>query len=288
MSLSCPRALSRSFSRSLEEEPPAAAEPETSLELELFIDELEDELPPAAAPESIELEVPVCGQEQFDALGVELPLTAEPEVVEPDALAPLVVLDGELLELVLDGAVLVLVDGEEVLPAAALEPEPVVEDWLVCALWSIVDDGLVVVALWFAETLLDVFWSPLPMFTPGLMLAPAFTSVLLMPTLASTPTFGLTFTPVLPEEDGEVCDDCVLVELCSVLVWAKALPNAPITAAAVILTASCLALIIYAPCSGGNTQGVARAMPPANRCPSVNSPQCGGERPGISVGESPP
>ncbi|HEY5897060.1 MAG TPA: hypothetical protein VIV54_05820 [Burkholderiales bacterium] len=250
------------MSESLEEEPPAAAEPETSLELELFIDELEDELPPAAAPESIELDVPVCGHEQLDALGVEPPLTAEPDVVE-------------LL-------------GSEVLPLAALEPEPVVEDWLVCALWSIVDDGLVVVALWFAETLLDVFWSPLPMFTPGLMLAPAFTSVLLMPTLASTPTFGLTFTPVLLEEDGEVCDDCVLVELCWVLVWAKALPNALITAAAVILTASCLALIIYAPCSDGNTQGAARAMPPANPCPSVNSPQCGGERPGISVGESPP
>jgi hypothetical protein len=119
----------------------------------------------------------------------------------------------------------------------------------------------VVVALWFAATLLDVFWSPLPMFTPGLMLAPAFTSVLLMPTLASTPTFGLTFTSVLVEEDGEVCDDSVLVELCSVLLWAKAPPNAPITAAAVILTASFLALIVYAPCSSGNTLFVARPMP---------------------------
>src|SRR3954466_14830063 len=40
------------------------------------------------------------------------------------------------------------------------------------------------------------------MFTPGLMFAPALTSVLLMPTFASTPTFGLTFTP--PE--GEVVE----------------------------------------------------------------------------------
>src|SRR5688572_17541380 len=48
------------------------------------------------------------------------------------------------------------------------------------------------VELWFALTLLDTDWSPLPTFTPGLMFAPAFTSVLLMPTLASTPTFGFT------------------------------------------------------------------------------------------------
>src|SRR5213075_2617991 len=57
------------------------------------------------------------------------------------------------------------------------------------------DDGLVVVALWFADVLLETFWSPEPMFTPGLMFALALTSVLLMPTFASTPTFGLTFTP---------------------------------------------------------------------------------------------
>jgi hypothetical protein len=50
------------------------------------------------------------------------------------------------------------------------------------------------VELWFAVTPLDTLWSPLPTLTPGLMFAPAFTSVLLMPTLASTPTFGFTLT----------------------------------------------------------------------------------------------
>src|SRR4051812_33001237 len=45
------------------------------------------------------------------------------------------------------------------------------------------------------------------MFTPGLMFAPALTSVLLMPTFASTPTFGLTFTP--PE--GEVVELALVV-----------------------------------------------------------------------------
>jgi hypothetical protein len=50
------------------------------------------------------------------------------------------------------------------------------------------------VELWFALTALDTLWSPLPALTPGLMFAPALMSVLLMPTLASTPTFGFTFT----------------------------------------------------------------------------------------------
>src|SRR5687768_3022207 len=50
------------------------------------------------------------------------------------------------------------------------------------------------VELWLALTPLHTFWSPLPTFTPGLMFAPALTSVLLMPTLASTPTFGFTLT----------------------------------------------------------------------------------------------
>jgi hypothetical protein len=44
---------------------------------------------------------------------------------------------------------------------------------------------------WFADVLLDTDWSPLPTFTPGLMSAEAFTSVLLTPTFASTPTLGL-------------------------------------------------------------------------------------------------
>jgi hypothetical protein len=39
-------------------------------------------------------------------------------------------------------------------PAAALS-DPVVDDWLVAALWSIVDDELMSVELWFALTLLD-------------------------------------------------------------------------------------------------------------------------------------
>jgi hypothetical protein len=110
-----------------------------------------------------------------------------------------------------------------------------------------VEDGLVVVALWLAETPLEVFWSPVPTFTPGLMFAPALTSVLLMPTFASTPTLGFTFTP--PEADveplGAGCEVVgELVVLWSVdVVWANAGPNAPITAAAVILTASCLTLM---------------------------------------------
>src|SRR5688572_9618964 len=57
-------------------------------------------------------------------------------------------------------------------PAAAL-PDPVLDDWLVDAFWSIVDDELMSVELWFALTLLDTDWSPLPTFTPGLMFAPA-------------------------------------------------------------------------------------------------------------------
>ena len=64
-----------------------------------------------------------------------------------------------------DGDVPLLVDGAA--PPAALLlvvpdalPEP--EDWLVCAPWFMVEDGLVVVALWLADT-------------------PALTSLLLMP-----------------------------------------------------------------------------------------------------------
>jgi hypothetical protein len=69
-----------------------------------------------------------------------------------------------------------------------------------------------------------------------------------MPTFASTPTFGLTFTP--PE--GDVVEP---LELEGWLLWvvfdcwsvvdvcAFAAPNAAITAAAVILTAKCRALM---------------------------------------------
>ena len=73
-------------------------------------------------------------------------------------------------------------------------PEPV--DWLVCAPCVIVEDGFVLVAFWLAlAEPVDTLESPVPRFTPAPTLAPAFTSVLLMPTFASTPTFGFTFTP---------------------------------------------------------------------------------------------
>jgi len=152
--------------------------------------------------------------------------------------------EGEVLLLVLPDGVWLLeppaAEGEElVLPEALPEPD----DWLVCALWFVVDDGLVVFALWLADTLLDVFWSPVPRFTPGLTFAPALTSLLLMPTFASTPTFGFTFTP--PEGDVLLPEplDCVDCELWSVVDWAKAEPKTLITAAAVTLTATCRTLI---------------------------------------------
>jgi len=112
---------------------------------------------------------------------------------------------------------------------------------------------LVSVELWLALTLLEVLWSPLPTFTPGLMLAPALMSVLLMPTLASTPTFGFTF----------VC--------------ANAGPNAPITAAAVILTARCLTLIM-SPFGG---------LPVHNRRKACAGNQPVGDDPHIGVGGRP-
>ena len=110
---------------------------------------------------------------------------------------------------------------------------PELEDWLVCAPWSIVEEGFVVVALWSALAPLDELTLPEPMFTSGLTFVPAFTSVLLMPTFASTPTFG--FTLVLLDVEGEV----ELEDVC-----AKAGPNAPITAAAVIPTAKFRSLML--------------------------------------------
>jgi len=154
--------------------------------------------------------------------------------------------EGEVLLVLADGPLEPLVaDGELVLPEALPEPD----DWLVCVLWVVLEDGLVVLALWFADTPLDVFWSPVPRFTPGLTFAPALTSLLLMPTLASTPTFGFTFTPpeglvLLPEPLD--CVDCVDCELWSVVDedWANAEPKTLITAAAVRLTATWGTLMI--------------------------------------------
>jgi hypothetical protein len=114
-----------------------------------------------------------------------------------------------------------------------------------------VDVGLVVVALWFALTPLETFWSPVPALIPGLMFAPALTSLLLMPTFASTPTFGFTLTP--PEGDVLLVEPelCVVCDCWSVVLddWAQTVPKAPITAAAVILTAKCRTLI-FAPMVG--------------------------------------
>ena len=77
---------------------------------------------------------------------------------------------------------------------------PEVEDWLEVAPWFIVEEEFTSVDDWFAEAPLVTLWLPLPRFTPGLMFAAAFTSVLLMPTFASTPTFGFTLSvPRLPD-----------------------------------------------------------------------------------------
>ena len=127
---------------------------------------------------------------------------------EPAAADPELLWSDELLEEVPPEALdwsdveeLVLPD---VLPLAEVEPDalPEPDDWLVCAPWFIVEDGLVVVALWLAVAPLEELTLPEPMFTSGLTFAPAFTSVLLMPTFASTPTLGLTL--VLLDVEGEV------------------------------------------------------------------------------------
>src|SRR5690242_15666067 len=113
------------------------------------------------------------------------------------------------------GALELEVDGAE--PPAAAEPL----DWVLDAPWFIVDDVFISVELWFAETLLDVDWSPPFTFTPGLTFAPAFTLLPPTPTFAFTPTFGSTV----------------------VLDWPNAGPKAPRTAAAVRLTANRLLIM---------------------------------------------
>ena len=127
---------------------------------------------------------------------------------------------GEALELVLplaDGEVELLVEGA--VPPAALEVVPVAlpEPELEVAPWFIVEDGLVVVAFWLAEAEpVDTLESPVPRFTPAPTFAPALTSVLLMPTFAST--FGLTFTPpdgaVVEPLELDGCEALLDVELC--------------------------------------------------------------------------
>jgi len=205
---------------------PAAAELSLLTSLALLL-----EVPP-------DEEVEPCGQEQF-AAGLLVLDEVLPEAL--DCEESLLLVDG----LVLDVEPEAPVEGCEVLPLAEVEPEalPEPDDWLVCAPWSIVEDGLVVVAFWSAVAPLDELTLPEPMFTSGLTFAPAFTSVLLMPTFASTPTFG--FTLVLLDEPPAalgcelegwlVCADWSVLELDDDC--AKAGPNAPITAAAVILTA---------------------------------------------------
>ena len=156
------------------------------------------------------------------------PAAAEPLIEDEDEALPPAAL--EPLEEVSEGSE----EGEDAPPADALPP--VVDDWLVCAPWFIEDEEFTSVDDWFAETLEFVVLLPLPTFTPGLMFAPALTSVLPMPTFAPTPTFGLTLT------------------LLSVLLCAKAEPNAPMTAAAVILTARCLTLMCSVSFRVGDTR----------------------------------
>src|SRR4051812_11226907 len=73
-------------------------------------------------------------------------------------------------------------------PVVELPDGLVVELCEVAAPCVIEDDELMSVDCWLADTPLDTLWSPLPILTPGLIFAPALTSVLLMPTFASTPT----------------------------------------------------------------------------------------------------
>ena len=77
-------------------------------------------------------------------------------------------------------------------PVAVDEPVvPVVDDWPLEAPWLIFAVEFTSVDDWLAEAELDVVLLPLPTFTPGLTFAPRFTSELLTPTFASTPTLGL-------------------------------------------------------------------------------------------------
>jgi hypothetical protein len=106
-----------------------------------------------------------------------------------------------VVRLLLDGEV--LLEGEVLLDELLGEElVPEVVDWFVLAPWFIVEVEPMSVADWFALTPLVTDWLPLPMFTPGLTLAPRFTSVLLIPTFASTPTFGFTLSEELLVLEG--------------------------------------------------------------------------------------
>ncbi|MBM3218908.1 MAG: hypothetical protein FJZ38_09535 [Candidatus Rokubacteria bacterium] len=75
-------------------------------------------------------------------------------------------------------------DGCVAVPDVCVDVEP----------WVIVDEEFTSADVCPDCTPLVTVWSPPPMLTPGLMFAPTFASVLLSPTFASTPTFGLTST----------------------------------------------------------------------------------------------
>ena len=152
MSASWPRPLP---CPSEDDEAPAAAEPESFDSLDWVWDcccVLPDAEPPALdCVDGVEAEALPLAWLALELLPLELDGALPPEL--DGALPPEP--DGALL--VLDGALVVL-DGE-LPPDAFVEPEalPEPDDWLVCAPWFMVDDGLVVVALWFAEVLLDTF-----------------------------------------------------------------------------------------------------------------------------------
>ena len=94
--------------------------------------------------------------------------------------------------------------------------DSVVDDWLVDALWSLVDEDAISVELWLALTPLDTDCSPVEFtLAPGLTLAPRFTSLFAMLAFAPTPTLGLTFVsmPALPPaaaESAAVVEDWLL------------------------------------------------------------------------------
>jgi hypothetical protein len=82
-----------------------------------------------------------------------------------------------------------------------------VDDWSVLPDCELEDDEFRSVDCWLALVLLETLWSPLPTLTPGLTLAAALTSVLLMPTFAFTPTFGLTVVDEVPVESSALDEE---------------------------------------------------------------------------------